>query len=158
MALSLRPVSWRLVVSLAGLCVPLLSGCGDNQDDAGARKLLGDVQDDGYRSWDRAPGWPARQKSRGPHGDEVDIYVNDVIASALSAGQPLEGWPTGSRIAKDGWNGSELAHVALMEKRDDGWFWAEFDGDGNPTYSGHPEECTRCHGSGSDYVLSFKLP
>jgi hypothetical protein len=158
MALSFRVLRAHVALRFAALGLPLISGCGDNQDDAGARKLLGDVQDDGYRSWERAPGWPEREKSHGPHGEEVDIYVNDVIASALAAGEPLEAWPTGSRIAKDGWNGAELGHVALMEKRDDGWFWAEFDGDGNPTYSGHPEECTGCHGRGSDYVLSFKLP
>lgn len=149
-----RRVSCALAA--AGLC--FVSACGDNQDDAGARRLLTDARSDGYRSWERAPGWSARTQSSAPHGDEVDIYVNDVIAAALSAGEPLSLWPLGSMIVKDGWDGSELEHIALMEKRADGWFWAEFDGDGEPAYSGHPDLCIDCHARGSDYVRAFKLP
>jgi len=149
-----RRVGCALVA--AGVC--FVSACGDNQDDAGARKLLADAQSERYRSWERAPGWPARTQSSAPHGDEVDIYVNDVVAAALSAGEPLSAWPLGSMLAKDGWDGSELEHIALMEKRADGWFWAELDGDGEPAYSGHPDLCIDCHARGSDYVRAFKLP
>ena len=147
----------RLAASVSLACLALL-GCGDNQDEAGAKKLLSDAQADGYRSWERAPGWPARLKSDGPHGGSVDIYVNDVIAEALAVGEPLSAWPLGSIIAKDGWDGSALELIAMMEKRADGWFWAEFDGDGDPSSSGHPDVCIDCHRRGSDFVRAFSLP
>jgi hypothetical protein len=124
----------------------------------GARDLLADIRAQGYRGWARAPGWPARAASDGPHGGEVDIYVNAVVSEALAAGEPKGAWPLGALIAKDGWDGADLAHIAVMQKRSDGWFWAEYDGAGDPAYSGHPEVCTDCHHRGSDYVLSFRLP
>ena len=143
------------VIALLGLA--FTGACGDNQDDAGARRLLEDIRAQSYRSWARAPGWPSRTASSAPHGDEVDIYVNAVVTDAL-AGEPLASWPVGSIIAKDGWDGSELVHIAVMEKRGDGWFWAEYDGDGEAAYSGHPDVCLDCHRRGSDFVRAFRLP
>jgi hypothetical protein len=136
----------------------LLGGCGDNQDDAGARRLLARVREDHYRSWERAPGWPSRRATSAPHGETVDIYVNDVISEALVVADPLTRWPKDSIIVKDGWDGSDLEIIAIMEKRSDGWYWAEFDDDGDPDYSGHPDVCIDCHRDGSDYVRSFRLP
>jgi len=136
----------------------LVIGCGDNQDDAGARRLLKRVRDDHYRSWDRAPGFESRRKSNAPHSEEVDIYVNDVIADALAVGEPLEAWPEGSIVVKDGFDGGDLDIIAIMEKRNDGWYWAEYDDDGDPDYSGHPDVCIDCHRSGSDYMRGFGLP
>jgi hypothetical protein len=137
---------------------PCLVGCGDNQDDAGARRLLARVRADDYRSWDRAPGWPSRRETSAPHGETVDIYVNDVVSDALAVGEPLSRWPKDSIVVKDGWDGSDLEIIAIMEKRSDGWYWAEFDDDGDPDYSGHPDTCIDCHRDGSDYVRSFRLP
>ena len=148
----------RACFCLTGIASALLCACGDNQDEMGARNLLAEIRAQGYRGWERAPGHPARAASNAPHGDQVDIYVNQVVSDALAAGEPLGTWPLDSIIAKDGWDGSELVRIAVMQKRSDGWFWAEYDGDGDPSYSGHPETCTDCHQSGSDYVLSFQLP
>jgi hypothetical protein len=141
-----------LVASLAGVA------CGDNQDDAGARRALASAEVQSYRSWDRAPGWPGRTESDAPHGGSVDIYVNDVIADALAVGEPLAAWPLGSMIVKDGWDGSDLELIALMEKRSDGWFYAEYDDERDPIYSGHPDVCIDCHARGSDFVRAFRLP
>jgi hypothetical protein len=146
----------RLVVGV--LLLGLLPGCGDNQDDAGARRLLARVRADDYRKWERAPGWPSRRATSAPHGDTVDIYVNQVIGDALAIGEPLAHWPKDSIVVKDGWDGSDLEIIAIMEKRNDGWFWAEFDDDGDPDYSGHPDTCIDCHRDGSDHVRSFRLP
>lgn len=148
----------RAAPLFAGVASAVLGGCGDNQDDVGARALLADIRAQDYRRWERAPGWPARASSSAPHGDEVDIYVNEVVSDALAAAEPLRTWPLGSIIAKDGWDGSELEHIAVMKKRSDGWFWAEYDGDGEPAYSGHPDTCTDCHQRGGDYVRAFRLP
>lgn len=148
-----RPLLVALVL-LAGS----LAGCGDDQDDEGARRLLASVRADGYRNWERAPGWPSRRPTSAPHSESVDIYVNDVIGQALAAAAPLERWPEGSTIVKDGWDGSELEIIAVMQKRSDGWYFAEFDGEGDPNYSGHPKTCTNCHEGGNDSVQSFPLP
>ena len=143
---------------VAASAAPLFAGCGDNQDDAGARRLLARVREERYRSWDRAPGWPSRRETSAPHGNTVDIYVNEVVTDALAIGEPLRHWPKDSIVVKDGWDGSELEIIAIMEKRSDAWFWAEFDDDGDPDYSGRPDVCIDCHRDGSDFVLAFRLP
>jgi hypothetical protein len=151
------PFSARIGVLAGALLVTLLPACGDNQDDAGARDLLSKVRADEYRSWQRAPGYETRRPTNAPHGDSVDIYVNDVVAGALARAEPLPSFPQGSIIVKDGWDASDLEIVAIMEKRSEGWFWAEYDSDGDPDYSGRPDVCIDCHQDGSDYVLSFQL-
>ena len=136
----------------------LLVACGDNQDDEGARDLLARVRDAEYRTWDRAPGWEQRRPSAAPHSDDVDIYVNDRVAEVLALQEAPRAWPEGSIIVKDGFDGSELEIIAVMEKRRDGWFWAEYDSAGNPDYSGRPDICIDCHASGSDGVRAFGFP
>jgi hypothetical protein len=157
----MRQRPWRLAL----LFVTVFAiGCGDNQeaaenqDEAGARSLLARVQAEGYRTWDRAPGYETRRPSRSAHSAFVDIYVNDRVAEVLALAEPRDSWPQGSIIVKDGFAGSELALIAVMEKRADGWYWAEYDSNGNADYSGQPEVCTGCHRSGSDYVRAFSLP
>jgi hypothetical protein len=88
----------------------------------------------------------------------VDIYVNDRVAEVLALAEPAERWPTGATIVKDGFSGSSLALIAIMEKRTDGWYWAEYDAAGDPDYAGRPSICTDCHRRGSDYVRAFALP
>jgi hypothetical protein len=148
---------------LTTLCSTILLGCGSddekNQDPAGANELLSRIQAENYRGWARAPGYEQRMQSAAPHGSEVDIYVNPTLSEAL-AGPAIDSWPEGSTIAKDGWksDGETLHIVAVMEKRTDGWFWAEYDGAGEPLYSGSPDICTGCHASGADYVRAFGFP
>lgn len=136
----------------------LAGACGDNQDDAGARRLLDEVRADDYRSWSRAPGYEVRRSSTAPHSDDVDIYVNPVIELALFDGAASEEWPLGSIVVKDGFAGGDLELIAIMEKRQDGWYWAEYDNDGDPDYSGKPDVCIDCHARGSDFVRAFPLP
>jgi hypothetical protein len=140
------------------LLLAITGGCGDNQDPEGAKQLWQQIHALQYRTWQRAPGYEGRRDTGAPHGHQVEIYVNDVVAEALSAGEPLRLWPQGSLIVKDGWDGSELELVAVMDKRADGWFWAEYDGEGDADYSGRPEACTECHDGGDDYVRAFPLP
>ncbi len=145
------------VLSLASTLAALVVGCGDNQDDAGARSLLAQVEAAQYRAWTRAPGYDKRRSSNAPHSDAVDIYVNTIVEATLTKSSVAE-WPVGSIIAKDGFSGSDRELTALMEKREDGWFWAEYDSDGDPAYSGKPDICIDCHRSGSDGVRAFRLP
>jgi hypothetical protein len=137
----------------------LLSACRENDDPVGADDLLDKVQADDYRSWQRAPGYESRVGSDAPHSDAVEIFVNDVVAGALAAGPGTPEWPVGSVIVKDGYtDDGELDLIAIMEKRDGGWYWAEYSEDGTALYSGEPGICTDCHASGSDFVRAFSLP
>ena len=45
-----------------------------------------------------------------------------------------------------------------MERRSDGWYWAEWRASGSSIYSGRPSLCIDCHALGSDSVLAFSLP
>jgi hypothetical protein len=145
--------------TLAAVAVILLTAaCGDHQDDEGARALLARVRADGYRTWDRAPGYEERRESSAPHAGAVDIYVNDRVTEILAFAEPSELWPKGATLVKDGFSGSSLALIAIMEKRTDGWYWAEYDAAGEPDYAGRPAICTDCHQRGSDYVRAFTLP
>jgi hypothetical protein len=111
-----------------------------------------------YRGWNRAPGYPTRTASNAPHGDSVDVYVNTVIATTLTSGLHPTAWPQGSIVVKDGFADGAQTLVAAMEKRQDGWFWAEYRPDGAVLASGRPAACTGCHASGSDYIRAFQLP
>lgn len=136
----------------------LLSACRQNDDPASAEALLSDVKAADYRSWARAPGYEQRTPSSAPHSDQVEIFVNDVLEAALADGAADE-WPVGSIIAKDGYtDDGELDLTALMEKREEGWFWAEYDAEGAPLYSGAPTICTDCHEPGADFVRAFGFP
>ncbi len=129
--------------------------CRQNDDPEGARALFDRVDAASFRTWRRAPGYEQRRKSTAPHGGAVDIYVNETIAGVLDAKKPLATWPEGSVIVKEGFDGDDREIVAVMEKRPGGWFWAEYDGDGDVLYSGTPDTCTGCHASGDDFVRAF---
>lgn len=132
------------------------AGCGDDQDPSGAKELWDRVHAENYRSWQRAPGFETRKDSNAPHGGASEIFLNATMADAVAAGSTT--WPVGSLIVKDGYGGLEadatLELVAAMEKRESGWYWAEWDGDsgGEATYSGVPSICTGCHETGRDFV------
>jgi len=150
-----------LVATIATLTSLGLLGCGDDQDPEGAAALWTKIHDENYRGWDRAPGYATTQPSNTAHSDQVDIYINDVIADALAAGEPLSKWPVDSLIVKDGFDSDgDLDLVAAMEKQSDGWFWAEWtDVSGEEAeFSGKPDVCTDCHRSGDDFVRAFVLP
>jgi hypothetical protein len=152
-----------LVCCLAAIfATSVLIACGggdDTVDATGGRELLARVQNENYRSWRRAPGWDSRLPSiGGGHGGQLDIYVNDVVAAILDNGGPVKELPAGAAIVKDVWNGTDLHAIAIMDKRADGWYWAEFSGFGEVSAAGHPAGCINCHQSGVDYVRAFVLP
>jgi len=133
-----------------------LGACG-NEDPAGADALWDEIHAADYTSWDRAPGYPERAPSS-VHGREMDLFVNDVVAAAIAAGTPIDAWPDGSVIVKDGYDMGALTLVAVMAKRDNEWFWAEYQETGEAEHSGTPRVCLKCHDAGEDYVRAFGLP
>jgi hypothetical protein len=97
--------------------------------------------------------------NRLPHASVGGAWQNEVVVGAL-AGPPIDRWTIGSLLVKDGYtDDGELELVALMHKRDDGWFWAEYDSEGDPDYSGHPDVCIDCHdGAEADGVSATGSP
>lgn len=149
----------RAIRCLIGASVLLLfPACGDNQSPTEANEMWRSLQETPYRAFSRAPGFETRKPSSAAHGDAVDIFVNKTVADAITARKPLSAWPLGSLIVKDGYDEGELHYVAVMEKRKDGWFWAEYDDEGSAKYSGKPDLCIDCHRSGADSVRAFPLP
>ncbi len=154
------------------LCGVLLTsitfaGCGDTRTGDGGNGLLLKVRDMDYPAWERAPGFPGIEVSEAPHGSYVEIYINDVLVEALqppAEGEALTEWPVGSIIVKDGWDdaeGTERAVLAIMEKREGGWYYEEYIGDteDEPKYAGDDiSTCMGCHSAGADFVRAFDFP
>lgn len=142
----------------------IVTACGQDDDHEGARVLWEKINaSPGFRSWDRAPGFPTRKPSFTAHSSSVEIFVNAEVSSALATPRTtaLTEWPVGSLIVKEGFSGDSRKLVAVMEKRADGWFWAEYDDGGDSKYSGRPSVCTDCHDNRkgySDWVYAFELP
>ena len=153
-------LAFPLRIGLAAILVGALA-CGQDDDPQGARVLFEKVSaGPGFQSWRRAPGYPTRKPSFTSHSNAVEIFVNDEIAKVLDAKRVLE-WPVGSIVVKEGFSGSSRKLVAIMEKRSDGWFWAEYKDDGSPLFSGRPSVCIDCHDNRKDYsdwVYSLELP
>jgi Cytochrome P460 len=141
----------------------LASACRDDQDPAGARALWSQINAGGtFRAWRRAPGYPERMPSFTAHADAVEIFVSPEVSDALDGPAPVAEWPLGSIIVKEGFarSGSRKI-VAVMEKRADGWFWAEYDDGGEALFSGKPSVCVECHDNRreyADWVYSFERP
>lgn len=144
----------------------VLPACADRSE---ADQLRDQLMDDDYRStYARAPGWqtPRQPAAGGPHGSFIDIYINDVMEDAIVAseqsGDPLSRWPEGSLIVKDGFSdaeGRDYEYLAFMERREDGWFWGEFRGNGRLVAAGlNDSRCADCHAAGDDSVRAFGFP
>jgi len=141
----------------------LFAACGGQDDDpAGASALWDKINAaPGFRSWSRAPGYPVRQPSFTAHANEVEVFVSKEIKATLAGPAPAREWPVGSIVVKEGFSGGYRKLVAVMEKRADGWFWAEYNDDGETIYSGRPSICVDCHDDRKDYsdwVYTFELP
>lgn len=115
-----------------------------------------------YRSFSRAPGFETSKVSSVPHEGQptilVDIYINPVIQGALQNKKSLQSWPIGSILIKDAFQKGEHQLVILMEKRAEGWLWAQWSADGIPQAFGQDANCIRCHTKGDDMVLAFRFP
>lgn len=141
------------------LAACLLGACGDNQQPEEADALWQRIHDEGYTSFETAPGFESPRPSSAPHDDNTKIFLNETIHAALTGGEALSAWPVGSLIVKEGTDDDgALQLVAVMDKRDTGWFWAEYDEDGDTLFSGSPSLCTDCHQAGSDFTRAFALP
>ena len=144
-------------IAFVALCG--LLACGDDQAPDEAAELWTRINGLPYRSFERAPGFEKRVPSSAPHGDNVEVFMNDVAAGVLRSDVSVEAWPNGTLFVKDGFeDDGALDVVTAMEKRDGAWFWAEWTASGESKYSGSPAVCADCHGSGRDFTRGVALP
>ncbi len=142
----------RVVAPLLG-CLAASAGCRESTDPEEARDLR-DRLGLTYRDWPRVPGFEERVASRTAHGNEVDVYWNEVSARSAAA-RPFEAMAPGSILVKEAYADGELLNVAVMEKRFDGWFWAEWNPEGSVLFSGRPGICIDCHRRGEDFLRTI---
>ena len=141
---------------LLAVAVALLSSCGDDQDREGADELYRRLQSASYRTtFSRPAGYAVRTPSSTAPADEVEIFVNGVARDTLQRTPPPTSMPPGAIIVKDVFRDGELRLIAAMEKRFDGWFWAEWDSAGRSIYSGRPGLCIDCHRRGEDFIRAL---
>ena len=137
-----------------GIATSLLAtACRDNQDPQGAEELWARVSTSGYRSWQKPARYPKREPSFTLHGGSVDVFLNPTLVAARAAKNAPAALPIGSMVVKDGYSGNSesLSIVAVMEKRSDGWYFAEYSADGEALFSGKPKVCVDCHAARKDY-------
>lgn len=156
----------RAVTVLAPLLFAFtaLAACGkDDQDPDQAKKVWDEINaPGGFRTWERAPGYAVRRPSFTAHARAVEIFVNPRMTEAQKT--VITQWPVGSTIVKEGFSdlvGGKRKLVAVMKKNPDGWFWAEYDDEGEVLFSGKPSVCVDCHDNRkdhSDWVYAFELP
>ena len=143
----------------------ILSGCSTDEltDD---QKLANDIWDEiqGYESWNQTSDFTGIQMTNGsPHGDYVQIWINDIISDFFEDSSENNLLPNGSIIVKEGYsdeNGSSLNNITIMKKIDsydpnnNNWFWANFnEGGALAGKNGSESSCYNCHSLGKDYVL-----
>lgn len=132
-------------------------GCS-SVDEGGAQALWEDIRGADYPSWARAPGYEQPRDTVSAHGDTAIVFVNDIVESALD-GDSRSSWPAGSVIVKDIYEDGDKTLIAAMKREEGGWFFAEWEPDGEPEYAGFElDVCTDCHVSRNDRVRAFALP
>ena len=148
-----------------------LLACATDEGDSGSGGIISaedaaavDVWDEiqGYEEWEQHADWTGIVASEdGTHGDYVSIWMNDIAASAINAGDGGE-MPEGAILVKEGYldaEGTEFKGLTVMKKEagwgDSGWFWAKYDPE-NPDpaqLAGEVSACSGCHAGGQDSVL-----
>ncbi len=118
--------------------------------------LFDEIKAAGYTSWKPAPGYETLQPAKGPHGEEVQVFLDPAAEKGLADGGAQ--WPMDAVIVKDIYQGGELIQIAAMKKTADGWYWGEWTAQGEPVAEGLAiEPCQSCHASGTDGTLSVQL-
>jgi hypothetical protein len=147
-----RVLRWTVLVAVLA---PLLtaSACRENAEEAEAEALR-DKLGQSYLQWARVPGFEQRRASSTAHGKQVDVYWNDQAVRSAGA-RPFEAMAPGSTMVKEAYLDGRLKNLAVMEKRYDGWFWAEWEPAGDVLFSGRPGLCIDCHRRGDDYLRTI---
>ncbi len=122
------------------------------------------MEENNYKNWELWPGTGELDPGKGPHGDQITIYVSD---SAFSAIEEKAGvMPEGSTVLKEGYDSDgELREVVVMHKVEgfdpehNDWFWLEYDAEGEIIAEGKVLSCYNCHTrqADNDYLFTGGL-
>jgi len=126
------------------------------EPQSGELDLFDEINRESYSEWQPAPQYEVKQVAKGPHGEEVQIFLNPIAERAMAdkSGE----WPVGTIIAKDIYQDGELFQVAAMKKVDEGWYWGEWNVEGVPVAEGLAiQPCEGCHSDGTDGTLAVTL-
>lgn len=156
-------VSVLLAAALGlGGCAEALYGPGPAADQSGGsgsadlrrRSLWERITMEHYSKWKVAPGYQVPQSSEGPHGDRIQIFLNDAAATAREQAQPE--WPDGSIIVADFLDEHAIVRVAAMEKRSGAWYFSLWMPDGKTLPPDNEGDCVSCHKAGTDGTLGVR--
>lgn len=118
--------------------------------------LLAEITSAEYATWAPAPGYESLRPAAGPHGDQVQIFLDPNAEDALETS--ADAWPVDAIIVKDVYRDGELIEIAAMKKTPDGWYWGEWGEGGETVIEGlAAEPCQGCHSSGTDSTLAVDL-
>ncbi|MHB9003645.1 MAG: hypothetical protein ACYC6C_06215 [Coriobacteriia bacterium] len=132
------------------------STAADPAESGESVDLLAEITDAEYAVWAPAPGYESLRPAVGPHGDEVQIFLDPNAEDALEKGANV--WPIDAIIVKDVYRDGELVEIAAMKKIPQGWYWGEWTADGDRVIEGlAAEPCQGCHSSGTDSTLAVDL-
>ena len=151
-----RALAFAPVLVMAALA----ASCGDDQDPTRARDLYARVLAANYTQWEPPRNLPRAFTSNTRHADQSAVYENPTLAAA-ERGPAVIAWPDGSIVVKDGLSGGDKSLIAIMEKTNGEWFFAEYNASGESHYSGKPKVCLDCHGARStysDWLYALELP
>ncbi|MDZ4169905.1 MAG: hypothetical protein U1E26_09675 [Coriobacteriia bacterium] len=118
-----------------------------------------------YESWKPAPDFAEPAPAKGPHGEQVRIFLDPAaedgyFKAAASSASGGHTWPERSIIVKEILAGGEVIQLAAMEKTADGWYWGEWSAEGDPVVEEGvgTEPCEGCHSQGgTDGTLGVLL-
>lgn len=144
----------------------LFFGCSEDvltNDQKLANEIWDEIQ--GYETWAQDSTFAEIQSGNSPHGDYVQIWLNETVANFFKNPDTLENatLPLGSILVKEGYSdsdGKSLNKVTIMKKIDgydpdhNNWFWAIYNEGGELAgKNGKESSCYNCHISGNDYLL-----
>ena len=144
----------------------LFFGCSEDvltNDQKLANEIWDEIQ--GYETWVQDSTFAEIQSGNSPHGDYVQIWLNETVANFFKNPDTLENviLPVGSILVKEGYSDSEgqsLNKITIMKKIDgydpdhNNWFWANYNEGGELAGKhGIESSCYNCHISGNDYLL-----
>ncbi|PKQ30418.1 MAG: hypothetical protein CVT60_00120 [Actinobacteria bacterium HGW-Actinobacteria-10] len=128
----------------------------DPREEGESEDLLAEIADADYASWATAPGYESLRPAAGPHGDQVQIFLDPKAENALETG--ADEWPIDAMIVKDVYRDGELEDIAAMKKTSQGWYWGEWTADGETVVEGlEAEPCQGCHSAGTDSTMAVDL-
>tara|TARA_X000001036_G_scaffold262244_1_gene243744 strand:+ start:1771 stop:2247 length:477 start_codon:yes stop_codon:yes gene_type:complete len=143
----------------------LTLGCESDEltdDQILANDIWEEIQ--GYKTWDQNPEFLGIQSGDSPHGEYVQIWINDIVKEFFNVEIPDSLLPNGSIIVKEGYSdegGANMNKITVMKKINgfdpdhNNWFWANYNENGSlGGKNGKVSSCYSCHASGKDYILS----